>query len=220
MAGRRLPMFPLGTVLFPHAVIPLHVFEAQVSRPHAALSRCGSSLWRGVDRAWLRGRRWRPAGWRGYAGRDHPSGRAARWAVGPGGDRRGTGGASTSGCRTTLIRSPWSAPILADESGSGRGGACRRPSSRRSASRRLSASGGHGPCSPNMAGRRPFRPSCRWTAGAAWRWPRGSSARRRLSAPTTPRNSSPRAAWRARLTRLVQFMEELELDLERMLAAE
>jgi Lon protease-like protein len=27
MAGRRLPMFPLGTVLFPHAVIPLHVFE-------------------------------------------------------------------------------------------------------------------------------------------------------------------------------------------------
>jgi Lon protease-like protein len=27
MSGRRLPMFPLGTVLFPHAVIPLHVFE-------------------------------------------------------------------------------------------------------------------------------------------------------------------------------------------------
>jgi uncharacterized protein len=27
MAGRRLPMFPLGTVLFPHAVLPLHVFE-------------------------------------------------------------------------------------------------------------------------------------------------------------------------------------------------
>ncbi len=27
MARRRLPMFPLGTVLFPHAVIPLHVFE-------------------------------------------------------------------------------------------------------------------------------------------------------------------------------------------------
>jgi Lon protease-like protein len=27
MTGRRLPMFPLGTVLFPHAVIPLHVFE-------------------------------------------------------------------------------------------------------------------------------------------------------------------------------------------------
>ena len=27
MAGRRLPMFPLGTVLFPHAMIPLHVFE-------------------------------------------------------------------------------------------------------------------------------------------------------------------------------------------------
>src|SRR3984885_12142090 len=24
---RGLPMFPLGTVLFPHAVIPLHVFE-------------------------------------------------------------------------------------------------------------------------------------------------------------------------------------------------
>jgi uncharacterized protein len=28
MAGsRRLPMFPLGTVLFPHAMLPLHVFE-------------------------------------------------------------------------------------------------------------------------------------------------------------------------------------------------
>jgi uncharacterized protein len=27
MSGRRLPMFPLGTVLFPHAFIPLHVFE-------------------------------------------------------------------------------------------------------------------------------------------------------------------------------------------------
>ena len=24
---RRLPMFPLGTVLFPYAVLPLHVFE-------------------------------------------------------------------------------------------------------------------------------------------------------------------------------------------------
>jgi Lon protease-like protein len=27
MARRDLPMFPLGTVLFPHAVLPLHVFE-------------------------------------------------------------------------------------------------------------------------------------------------------------------------------------------------
>ncbi len=27
MTGRRLPMFPLGTVLFPHASMPLHVFE-------------------------------------------------------------------------------------------------------------------------------------------------------------------------------------------------
>ena len=27
MAPRRLPMFPLGCVLFPHAVLPLHVFE-------------------------------------------------------------------------------------------------------------------------------------------------------------------------------------------------
>lgn len=27
MATRWLPMFPLGTVLFPHAVLPLHVFE-------------------------------------------------------------------------------------------------------------------------------------------------------------------------------------------------
>jgi len=27
MAGTRLPMFPLSTVLFPHASLPLHVFE-------------------------------------------------------------------------------------------------------------------------------------------------------------------------------------------------
>ncbi len=27
MAGRELPIFPLGSVLFPHAVLPLHVFE-------------------------------------------------------------------------------------------------------------------------------------------------------------------------------------------------
>ena len=27
MAGTRLPMFPLGAVLFPHASMPLHVFE-------------------------------------------------------------------------------------------------------------------------------------------------------------------------------------------------
>ena len=25
--SRRLPMFPLGMVLFPHALLPLHVFE-------------------------------------------------------------------------------------------------------------------------------------------------------------------------------------------------
>ena len=29
MAARTAPMFPLGTVLFPHAVLPLHVFEAR-----------------------------------------------------------------------------------------------------------------------------------------------------------------------------------------------
>src|SRR5207245_2365688 len=27
MPGRRLPMFPLGTVLLPHAHLPLHIFE-------------------------------------------------------------------------------------------------------------------------------------------------------------------------------------------------
>src|SRR5947199_9334117 len=27
MAARRLPMFPLGTVLLPHAHLPLHIFE-------------------------------------------------------------------------------------------------------------------------------------------------------------------------------------------------
>ena len=37
MAGRRLPMFPLGTVLFPHAVIPLHVFEP---RYRALMQHC------------------------------------------------------------------------------------------------------------------------------------------------------------------------------------
>ena len=25
--AKPLPMFPLGTVLFPHAVLPLHIFE-------------------------------------------------------------------------------------------------------------------------------------------------------------------------------------------------
>lgn len=30
--GYRLPMFPLGTVLFPHAPLPLHVFEPRYQR--------------------------------------------------------------------------------------------------------------------------------------------------------------------------------------------
>ena len=29
---RTLPMFPLSTVLFPHAALPLHVFEARYRR--------------------------------------------------------------------------------------------------------------------------------------------------------------------------------------------
>jgi uncharacterized protein len=37
MANRRLPMFPLGTVLFPHAVLPLHVFEP---RYRALMEHC------------------------------------------------------------------------------------------------------------------------------------------------------------------------------------
>jgi Lon protease-like protein len=37
MTNRRLPMFPLGTVLFPHAVLPLHVFEA---RYRALMQHC------------------------------------------------------------------------------------------------------------------------------------------------------------------------------------
>jgi uncharacterized protein len=35
--GRELPMFPLGTVLFPHGVLPLHVFEP---RYRAMTERC------------------------------------------------------------------------------------------------------------------------------------------------------------------------------------
>jgi Lon protease-like protein len=35
--ARELPMFPLGTVLFPHAVLPLHVFEP---RYRALVERC------------------------------------------------------------------------------------------------------------------------------------------------------------------------------------
>jgi Lon protease-like protein len=37
MARRELPMFPLGTVLFPHAVLPLHVFEP---RYRVMIRRC------------------------------------------------------------------------------------------------------------------------------------------------------------------------------------
>ena len=37
VAGRVLPMFPLGTVLFPHAVLPLHVFEP---RYRVMMRRC------------------------------------------------------------------------------------------------------------------------------------------------------------------------------------
>ncbi len=37
MATRVLPMFPLGTVLFPHAVLPLHVFEP---RYRVMMRRC------------------------------------------------------------------------------------------------------------------------------------------------------------------------------------
>jgi len=29
--AKPLPMFPLGTVLFPHAVLPLHIFEERYS---------------------------------------------------------------------------------------------------------------------------------------------------------------------------------------------
>jgi Lon protease-like protein len=40
MTVHEMPMFPLGTVLFPHAVLPLHVFEP---RYRALVQRCMSS---------------------------------------------------------------------------------------------------------------------------------------------------------------------------------
>ena len=34
-----MPMFPLGTVLFPHALLPLHVFEPRYRMMTAARAR-------------------------------------------------------------------------------------------------------------------------------------------------------------------------------------
>ena len=39
MARRAIPMFPLGTVLFPYAVLPLHVFEPRYRVDDAPLPR-------------------------------------------------------------------------------------------------------------------------------------------------------------------------------------
>ena len=225
MAGRRLPMFPLGTVLFPHAVIPLHVFEP---RYRALMQDCldgdrrfgvvlierGSEVGGGDQRA--------EVGTEGMITRaaELPDGRWVLEVTGREGRRH----------RRMAARRPVSRRLgycpsrgLIDLFLWGRGatsGAIRSKQSKHCASRRPGESGGHAPCWPNTVERRPFRPTSPSTA-------RGSSelASWQLcaAAPISPYDAQRLLTAenvKRRLTRLVRLMEDLELDVERMLTAE
>ena len=213
MAGRRLPMFPLGTVLFPHAVIPLHVFEP---RYRALMQDCldgdrrfgvvlierGSEVGGGDQRA--------EVGTQGVITRaaELPDG---RWVL-------EVTGEELVAIDEWLPDDPYPVALVTAHPGADRGCGVRgrarasgEPRTRRTkrssshcASRRPSESGGHGPCWPNTAERRPFRPDSSSTAGevrvglvAALRGGTDQHLRR----ATAPHGGERR---HARLTRLVQ----------------
>ena len=86
-------MFPLGSVLFPHMVLPLHIFEPALPRPHVRLHPAGGCRARvrcRADRAGPRGGRGRRPVRDRDAGPHRRGGRAARrpWVLNAVGTRR------------------------------------------------------------------------------------------------------------------------------------
>ena len=163
MPGTRLPMFPLSAVLFPHASMPLHVFEPRYrelmrdclagdARFGIVLIERGSEVGGGDERSRAR-----------HPGRHHRGGRAARRALGPAGAGRGADRGGGVAARRPLpggagARSP--APEPAGTPG-------------RSVGRPGSGSAGPGPCWRSRAAHRPWPPGSRSTAAgtcevAAW----------------------------------------------------
>ena len=197
MPGTRLPMFPLSAVLFPHASMPLHVFEPRYrellrdclagdARFGIVLIERGSEVGGGDERS--------DSGTRGVITQ---VGRAARRALGPrdrgGGPDRGRGVAARrplsggAGARRRAGAGPW--PI-------------RRATPARWWAPPGSGSAGPAPCWPSRAGRRRWPPSSPSTAVAtpsvaAWQLcavaplnaydaQRPAGGRRRPGAPAPP----------------------------------
>ena len=114
-------MFPLSTVLFPGAGLPLHVFEDAVPGPDGGLPRRGRRVRRGAHHPGLGGWRRGPAGRRGHRGPDRPG--APSWRTGgcwwsP----RGSAGCGwTGGWPTIPIPGPWSTDLpVGAHAGTGR----------------------------------------------------------------------------------------------------
>jgi Lon protease-like protein len=218
MARRRLPMFPLGTVLFPHAVIPLHVFEP---RYRALMRHCldadrrfgvvlierGSEVGGGDQRA--------DVGTQGVISRagELPDGRWVLEVVGE----------VPVMIEEWLPDDPFPVALVSDHPGGGPAGEesgeaqadldalCFQATQRIRRARAVLSEHGGAPALP---------PGLQLDGGgstevASWQLCAAAplstyDAQKLLTAGSTA----------SRLGRLTQFMEEIELDLERMLAAE
>ena len=208
MAGTRLPMFPLSAVLFPHASMPLHVFEP---RYRELMRECldgdrrfGVVL---IERGVGGGRR-RHAGRCRDPRRHHPGRRAARRPLAP----RGHGRDGRGDRRVAPGR-----PLPAGAGARARPGAAARGP--RTPARRRGRAGAPGPrLLSEHGGGPPLEPGLALDGGgdverAAWHLCGAApvnayDAQRLLAADGAT----------ARLGLVVELMDDLELDLRRMLA--
>ena len=164
-------MFPLSAVLFPHASMPLHVFEPRYrelmrdclagdGRFGIVLIERGSEVGGDDERSLL--------GTRGVITR---GGRAARRALGPGDQ-----GGGADRVEEWLPDDPYPVALVREASaGGGRLG----PTPPRWWSPPANGSAGPGPCWRSRVARRHWRPTSHSTGEAMSIWPPGSSARRR-----------------------------------------
>ena len=189
MSGTRLPMFPLSAVLFPHASMPLHVFEPRYrelmrdclagdARFGIVLIERGSEVGGSDQRSAL--------GTRGVIteAAELPDG---RWVL-------EIEGEALIEVEEWLPDDPYPVALVrAVTAGAASGG--RRPAGGR---RRATGAPGAGACWRSKVARRLSRPSSRSTAEGMSIWRPGSCARSPRSAPTTPsgcwRRTAPRGA--------------------------
>jgi uncharacterized protein len=210
MSGTRLPMFPLSAVLFPHASMPLHVFEPRYrelmrdclagdSRFGVVLIERGSEVGGGDERSAL--------GTRGVITRavELPDG---RWVLELAGEARieVEQWLPDDPYPVALVREPARAPDAGD-AGPLVGAAERRV---RRARALLAEQGGAPPLSPELAldgGGDAERASWQLCAAAPLS---AYDAQRLLACESAP----------ARLQLLAGLMEEVEVDLQRLLRAD